>query len=286
MKVMVTGAGGMVGAEVARLARSSGWNCAPFTHTELDITDPSSVEAMVTAERPDVIVNAAAYTAVDAAEGDAAQAMLVNATGAGNVARAASRSGAAMIQVSTDYVFDGTARHPYRPDDAVGPLNTYGDSKLAGEIEVRESSARHCIVRTSWIYSHEGRNFLRTMLRIADQRDEIEVVDDQRGSPTSAEDLSKALVIVSGRMAGDSALSGTYHFTNSGDASWYEFACAIFELRGGRRPRLKPIASEQFPTAARRPTWSVLDTTSFTETFGMDPRPWRVALADTMERLA
>jgi dTDP-4-dehydrorhamnose reductase len=285
MKVMVTGAGGMVGSEVVRQARSMGWTCAAFPRAELDITDAASVEAAVAREVPDAIVNAAAYTAVDAAEGAVAETMAVNATGAGNVAHSAEMNRAAMIHVSTDYVFDGSATRPYRPDDPVGPLNVYGKSKLAGEIEVRECCARHTIVRTSWVYSHHGSNFLRTILRVAAGRQELEVVDDQRGSPTSAEDLATALLRVAEVMAGNPGLAGTFHFCNSGSASWYEFAKAIFELRGGPRLGIKAITTAQFPTTARRPKWSVLDTTSFTDAFELTPRPWRDALSATVARI-
>lgn len=282
----MTGAGGMVGAELTRQARARGWDCAAFVRDELDITDAPRVDTAVAGERPDVVINAAAFTAVDAAEDSAQEAMSVNAAGAGNVARAAENNGAAVIHISTDYVFDGAAGRPYRPDDPVSPINTYGESKLAGEIEVRKYCVRHCIVRTSWIYSHEGRNFVRTMLRAAAGTGDLRVVDDQYGSPTSAADLASALLRVSEVVSGDKLLAGTFHFCNSGSTTWHAFANAIFELRGGTPPRIAAISTDQFPTRARRPAWSVLDTTTFSARFGLSPRPWRDALAETMRRLA
>lgn len=286
MKLLVTGAGGMTGAEVVRQARARGWECAAFDRADLDITDASAVEAAVTSEKPDAIVNAAAWTAVDAAEGAPAEVMSVNSAGAGNVAQSASRHDAAMIHISTDYVFDGTATRAYEPNDGVGPVNVYGESKLAGEMAVRDECPRHVIIRTSWIYSHEGKNFVRTMLRAASERDELRIVNDQHGCPTAAADLALALLCVAGTMAGDVAVTGTFHFSNSGITTWYEFAKAIFEIRGGIAPRITPVSSSQFPTTARRPAWSVLDTASFEHVFGLTPRPWRAALADSMARMS
>jgi len=286
MKIMVTGAGGMVGSELTRQARGRGWDCAAFVRDELDITDGPLVDTAVAAERPAVVVNAAAFTAVDDAEVYPQAAMSVNAAGAGNIALAAQNNGAAVVHISTDYVFDGAARRPYRPDDPVAPINSYGESKLAGEIEVRKSCMRHCIIRTSWIYSHEGRNFVRTMLRAAASNKDLRVVNDQFGSPTSAADLASALLSVGEVMTRDKDLAGTFHFCNSGSTTWHAFAEAIFELRGGTPPRVAAISTDQFPTLARRPAWSVLDTTAFSARFGISPRPWRQALAETMQRLA
>lgn len=286
MKVAVTGASGMTGSELARQARARGWECAALTRAELDITDAGEVERLVTRERPDVIVNAAAFTAVDAAESAPEEAMAVNCTGAGNVARAAELNGAALVHISTDYVFDGTSSTPYRPDDGVSPLGVYGESKLAGEIAVREECERHAIVRTSWVYSHEGKNFVRTMLKAAGEGRELRVVNDQHGSPTSATDLGRALICVAQRIEQAPRLFGTYHFCNEGSTTWYEFAKAIFEIVDGDGPTILPVTTEAFPTAARRPRWSVLDTGSFVATFGMTPRPWRDALADTLSRMS
>ena len=285
MKVLVTGAGGMAGAELVRQARAKGWEVVAFTRADLDVTDASAVEGAIGRERPEVIFNAAAYTAVDAAENSPEQAMAVNAAGAGNISRAARINGAAVIHISTDYVFDGTACEPYRPDDRPAPINVYGESKLAGEIAVKDECPNHVIVRTSWVYSHEGKNFVKTMLRVADERREIRVVNDQHGCPTSSADLAAALIRVAEFMM-EARVVGTFHFCNANPTTWYEFADAIFEAKGGDRPTLIPISTEEFPTPAERPRWSVLDTSSFEKTFGMMPRPWRVALQDTMEKLS
>ncbi|HEY0241771.1 MAG TPA: dTDP-4-dehydrorhamnose reductase [Gemmatimonadaceae bacterium] len=285
MKVLVTGAGGMAGAELVRQARAKGWEVVAFTRADLDVTDASAVEGAIGRERPEVIFNAAAYTAVDAAENSPEQAMAVNAAGAGNISRAARINGAAVIHISTDYVFDGTACEPYRPDDRPAPINVYGESKLAGEIAVKDECPNHVIVRTSWVYSHEGKNFVKTMLRVADERREIRVVNDQHGCPTSSADLAAALIRVAEFMM-EARVVGTFHFCNANPTTWYEFADAIFEAKGGDRPTLIPISTEEFPTPAERPRWSVLDTSSFEKTFGMMPRPWRAALQDTMEKLS
>lgn len=275
----------MAGAELVRQARAKGWEVAAFTRADLDVTDASAVEGAIGRERPEVIFNAAAYTAVDAAENSPEQAMAVNAAGAGNISRAARINGAAVIHISTDYVFDGTACEPYRPDDRPAPINVYGESKLAGEIAVKDECPNHVIVRTSWVYSHEGKNFVKTMLRVADERREIRVVNDQHGCPTSSADLAAALIRVAEFMM-EARVVGTFHFCNANPTTWYEFADAIFEAKGGDRPTLIPISTEEFPTPAERPRWSVLDTSSFEKTFGMMPRPWRAALQDTMEKLS
>ncbi len=284
--MLVTGAGGMAGSMIAEKAVARGWECVALTRSELDITDATQVDGAIATSRPDVVINAAAYTAVDDAESNVAEAMSVNGAGAGNVAQAAARHDAALIHISTDYVFDGSASKPYKPDDSVSPINTYGESKLAGEIAVRDEAARSAIIRTSWIYSHHGKNFLRTMLRLAGERDELKVVTDQIGSPTSASDLADALLSAADAMHANALLAGTFHFSNSGTATWYDLARAIFEIRGGIAPRIVAVQSAQYPTAARRPRWSVLDTTTFTETFGITPRPWKDALAETMRRVA
>ncbi|MGE5749172.1 MAG: dTDP-4-dehydrorhamnose reductase, partial [Gemmatimonas sp.] len=252
---------------------------------DLDITEASAVDGVVARDKPDVIFNAAAYTAVDAAEGAPETAMAVNAAGAANIARAANIHGITVIHISTDYVFDGESTTPYKPDDRVGPINVYGESKLAGEIAVRDECERHVIVRTSWVFSHEGKNFVRTMLRAADEGRTLRVVDDQHGRPTSTADLASALVHVAGQVL-TAPVSGTFHFCNAGCTTWYDFAQAIFEMRGKSIPGITAIPTSEFPTAAKRPRWSVLDTSSFEATFGVTPRGWRDSLKDVLEKLA
>lgn len=286
MRAMITGAGGMTGGELVRQARRKGWKCEGYTRADLDITDSFAVQAALESMRPDVVFNAAAFTAVDAAESARDVAMQVNAEGAGNLAHAAKSTGATLVHISTDYVFDGRASRPYLPSDPVNPVNAYGKSKLAGEIAIRDANGKYLIVRTSWVYSHEGRNFVKAMLRAADDRRELRIVSDQQGSPTSAADLAAALIDAAESLKDSPTVAGTYHFSNSGITTWYEFAKAIFEIRGGEAPRMTPISTADYPTAAKRPAWSVLDTTSFERAFAITPRPWRDALSETMRRLA
>lgn len=285
MKVLVTGAGGMTGSELVRQAHERDWDVVALSRNDLDVTDADAVEGIVGSERPDVIINAAAYTAVDAAEGDAEAAMAVNAAGPQNIARAAKTIGAQVLHISTDYVFDGEANRPYLPEDLPGPINVYGESKLAGELALRDACPEHVIVRTSWVYSHEGKNFVRTMLRAAEEKTEVRVVNDQRGCPTSSHDLAQGLLCATNLMM-RSYISGTYHFCNAGETTWFDFARAIFENRAAPGPEVIPISTSEFPTAARRPRWSVLDTNSFQVAFGVEPRPWREALKETMERIS
>lgn len=275
----------MTGSELVRQAQERSWAVVGLTRQDLDITDADAVEGIIGSERPDVIVNAAAYTAVDAAESDAESAMAVNAAGAQNIGRAAKTNGAQVLHISTDYVFDGEATRPYLPDDTPAPVNVYGESKLAGELALRDACAEHVIVRTSWVYSDEGKNFVKTMLRAADQKTELKVVNDQVGCPTSSQDLAQALLCAANLMV-KSYVSGTYHFCNGGQATWFDFANAIFGLRHSDPPSVIPVSTADFPTAARRPRWSVLDTSSFQLAFGVEPRPWREALTETMGRIS
>jgi dTDP-4-dehydrorhamnose reductase len=274
----------MVGAEIARQARESAIDCAAFTHHELDITDANAVATAIRDAAPSIVVNAAAYTAVDKAEENESQAMLVNKTGAANLASAANDIGAGVIHISTDYVFDGEANEAYRPGDATNPINAYGRTKLAGEVAVSSACARHLIVRTSWVYSHDGHNFVRTMLRLAEARNEISVVDDQQGAPTSAADLASALLKAAHSML-DRPVAGTFHFTNAGVTTWYGFANAILEMRGLSNIKVRPISTAEFPTPAKRPAWSVLDCTTFEKEFDVTPRTWRSALRETLNRI-
>jgi len=282
MRVLVTGASGMTGSEVARQAVTAGWECTALDRRALDISELDAVRTAVRIASPDVVFNAAAYTAVDQAESDEERATLVY--GAENVARAAAEFGAALIHISTDYVFDGGASEPYLPSDRTNPINAYGRSKLAGEIAVRSACPRHLIVRTSWVYSHEGRNFVRTMLRLAAAGKELSVVDDQQGTPTSASDLASALIRAADAICADRTIAGIYHFTNSGVTTWYDFANTIFEQRGVR-VSVRPVSTSDYPAPAKRPLWSVLDCTSFEKVMSVTARPWRAALQDTLSRI-
>jgi dTDP-4-dehydrorhamnose reductase len=282
-KILVFGANGMTGWEIAQRARSRPLDVVALDRTQVDITDSRAVEDAVTRVRPDIVFNAAAYTAVDKAEDEPELALAVNADGAGHVARAAAATGACVVQISTDYVFDGKSELPYGTRNPTNPINVYGQSKLFGEDAVRQANPRHAIVRTSWVFSHRGRNFVRTMVDRASSGS-LRVVNDQIGQPTCATDLAAALITVGMTLERDSDLNGVWHFANSGVTSWYDFARAIFEMKGSS-PVIEPVPTSEFPTKARRPAYSALDTIGFEMTFGVRPRHWREALRETLERI-
>jgi dTDP-4-dehydrorhamnose reductase len=285
-RLLVTGASGQLGRELCGRAAGQGFVVAAFPHAELDVGDAAAVGHAVAGA--DVVVNAAAYTAVDRAEEERDLAFRVNADGPRHLARACAARGVPLVHVSTDYVFDGGKRGAYVEDDAVGPINVYGASKEAGERAVREELDRHAILRTSWVYSSHGHNFVRTMLRFAAERDEFNVVADQHGCPTSAGDLANAILAVATSLEAGEGVPGTYHFAGSGATTWHGFAGGVMELclpEGQRRPELVPIPASAFPRPARRPANSVLDCRKIQETFGVVPRPWREALAEVGREL-
>jgi dTDP-4-dehydrorhamnose reductase len=247
MKVLVLGAGGMLGHDVVRLAGDA---AVPLERAECDVTDRDSVRAAIERARPDVVLNCAAYTDVDGAEAEPDRATSVNGDGAGHAADAAAAAGASVVYPSTDYVFDGTKREPYVESDPVAPLSSYGRSKLAGERATMAANPRHFVVRSSWLFGEHGRNFVDTMLGI--EREELRVVDDQVGCPTYTRHLAQGILqLVRGEQF------GVHHMAGAGHCSWYEFALAIFR-RAGRERRVEPCATEEFPRPAPRPAWSVL----------------------------
>ncbi len=257
---------------------------------DLALPDDDSVFAALAAERPDVIVNAAAHTAVDKAEGERALAFAINAEGAGAVARAAARLGVPLVHVSTDYVFSGEKTQPYVESDAPAPTGVYGASKLAGEEAVLTSGADAAILRTAWVYSPFGANFVKTMLRLAESREELGVVADQCGNPTSALDLADAVLTVAINLAANEApeLRGLFHATGSGEASWADFAEAIFAASaaaGGRSARVRHITTAEYPTPARRPANSRLDCRRLAQSHGVRLPDWRDSTADVVARL-
>lgn len=286
--ILVTGASGQVGFELVRSLQGLGTIVAPPRDT-LDLADARSIENALDEIRPSLIVNPAAYTAVDQAESDVDNAMRVNAAAPGELAAAARRTGVPLIHYSTDYVFDGSKPGAYEESDAVGPLNVYGESKLAGERAIEAAGCAHLILRTSWVYGARGRNFLKTMLRLGVERPELRIVDDQRGAPTwsrtiatlTAHIVAQAVVVPREEQAQWwSSRAGTYHLSASGDASWAEFARAIFELASPEKaPKVVPIASSEYPTPARRPANSRLSNAKLVETFGIRPPHWREALS-------
>jgi dTDP-4-dehydrorhamnose reductase len=270
---LVTGARGQLGTELVEAL--DGEIVLAVGHAELDIADAPAVERVVADFVPDLVVNAAAYTAVDAAESDEDAAYRVNATGPAMVAAALARHGGRMVHVSTDYVFAGDATHPYQVDDVPAPKSAYGRTKLAGEQAVREllPDASY-VVRTAWVYGTAGSNFVKTMARLERERDTLDVVDDQRGSPTWSADLARGLV----ELARSDATPGIYHCTNAADTTWYGFARAIFEELGADASRVRRTTTDAFPRPARRPAYSVLSDAGW-RTAGLTPLPtWRDAL--------
>ena len=274
MKILLTGATGQVGFELSKILPSRGELLA-LDRTRLNLSRREAIVAVVRAAKPDLIVNAAAYTAVDRAESEPQIAMAVNGTAPGVLAEEARRLGAALVHFSTDYVFDGTKQGPYAEDDAVNPLNAYGRSKLAGERAVAQSGARHLILRTSWVYDATRRNFLTTMLGLAKTRKELRVVDDQRGAPTWAGAIAVCVV----QVLKQDWQSGIYHLTCAGETTWFGFTRAILDkARVAPRPALVPISSEEYPTPARRPRNSVLDNGKLMKTFNVGLPHWESAL--------
>ena len=286
-KALITGAGGQLGTEL-RANAPAGWQLVACDSHELDVTRPDVVARVLERERPAVVFNTAAFTAVDAAESESDRAEAVNVQGAAHVAEAATRIGARMIHLSTDFVFDGAQGHPYAPSDPPGPLGVYGRTKLAGEREVtRLSDGSALVVRTAWVYSAHGRNFVLTMLRLMRERESLAVVCDQIGTPTWARRLAEALW----QAAALPELRGIHHWTDAGVASWYDFAEAIQEealvLGLLRRPvTIRPIRTGEHPTAARRPCFSVLDNTATWAALGAPARHWRVNLRLMLQGLA
>ena len=288
--ILVTGGGGQIGRELARHPWPDDVDLRLPGREELDITDRDSVERHVARVAPATIVNCAAYTAVDRAEDEPDLAFAVNARGAGWLARAARIAGIPMVHVSTDYVFGAVGHGPRDEEASVGPSGVYGASKLAGEIAAAAACDRLVTVRTAWVVSPFRANFVKTMLRLAADRDEIGVVADQRGCPTGAGDVAAALATIAMRLIDDPAAPlGTYHFANAGEASWAELAEAVMveaERHGMPHARIKPIASADFPTRAVRPADSRLDSRRIAHDHGISPRHWRAMIASTVAEIA
>jgi len=288
-EILLTGGAGQIGSAFRRLAPST-WRVAAPGNEELNLSNPAAVAATV-ASRPWVaVLNCAAYTDVDRAESDVVTAWQVNALGPAALAQATALADIPLIHLSTDYVFDGRKAGAYVEDDAVGPLSVYGASKEAGEQAVRTANPRHVILRTAWVVSPHGRNFVRTMLRLADERRPLaRVVDDQLGCPTSAADIAGALVSLVERQRQDRASPvGDYHFVNGGEASWCALARFVFErlaARGRTVPALEAIGAADYPTAARRPGNSRLSTEKWTRDFGFVARPWQNAVGEVVDSI-
>ncbi len=295
-RIIVLGAGGQLGADTIRaLMVDGGFNAVGFNSTGLDIRDGENLEGVLKRERPVVVVNCAAYTDVDGAEKETGRAYAVNRDGAGNVARAAKEAGAVLIHISTDFVFDGKKSTPYEETDAVNPLSVYGKSKHAGEEKVRELINEHIIIRASWLYGVTGRNFVKTMVKLAGERERLRVVSDQVGTPTWSADLARVISLVvkgitEGGVKEAAAPYGTYHYSNEGVASWYDFAVAVIEeaaLLGVplKCSEVEPIPTSEYSTPASRPAYSVLNKAKIKKTLGVSIPHWRVSLRGMLKGL-
>lgn len=285
MRVVVFGAGGQLGSLVVQQAPAHA-KVSAYASSVCDITDEQNIANVISKTGPDLIINCAAYTQVDKAETESARAYAVNEQGVANLVKASSKD-TRIIHVSTDFVFDGSAQQPYKTAAATNPLGIYGASKLAGELILQEQAPqRSTIVRTAWLYAAQGQNFLQTMLRLMQTRDELKVVNDQRGTPTAAHELAKALWAFADRPEH----KGIYHWTNNGEATWYEFACEIQQQAWDREllTRLipiSPITTADYPTPAKRPAYSVLEKSATWAALGIQAHSWQQALGEVLEQM-
>jgi dTDP-4-dehydrorhamnose reductase len=290
-RIFIAGEHGQVAQALGRAYKFRGDHVALVGRSTISITDQPHLLSAVVSFNPDVVVNAAGYTAVDKAEEDKEAAFAVNRDGAGFVAAAAEAAGAPVIHLSTDYVFDGRKQTPYLETDPTNPLNVYGESKLAGEIAVASCASNHVILRTSWVCSPIGHNFVKTMLKLACDRDEIAVVDDQWGCPTFAADLAAAILIIGDILASTedrSRFSGIYHASSAGETTWYGFAGEIMAqsaAKGGPACRVRAVASSEYPTRARRPANSRLDCSKLKRVFSIGPFRWQTSLDACLDLL-
>ena len=288
--LLITGADGQLGRELVRQAPVSQFKFKAFNRRQLDITDDRQVEHTLSEDRPALVINAAAYTKVDNAESEKDLAGAVNHTGAENLARSCARTKTPLVHVSTDYVFDGRKGSPYCEQDPIEPLGIYGRTKADGEIAVRQTLKSHVILRTSWLYGVYGNNFVKTILRIGSQKEVVNVVADQFGSPTSASDLAGAILDIADQIRKDVNVRwGTYHYCGQGIISWFEFAQKILELghKNGMNKisRVEPITTAEYPTAAERPAYSGLDCSLIQKAFDIQPKPWAESLEETIVRI-
>jgi dTDP-4-dehydrorhamnose reductase len=291
MRVLITGAHGQVGHELMRLV-PAGFEAVGLGSTELDIADAAQVTAVVDRVQPQLIINAAAYTAVDKAESEPQRAYAVNLDGVANLAQAAQRSGIPLLHISTDYVFAGDATAPYGEQDSTAPTGVYGASKLAGELALAAGCSRYMILRTSWVFGAHGNNFVKTMLRLGRERDELSVVADQQGCPTSAASIARALWTLAQQYRDSGALQwGLYHYSGMPACSWHGFAQEIFAQAHElgmlpRAPVVHGISTAQYPTPAKRPAWSVMDCSRLQQAQQITPADWRDELRAVLLELA
>jgi len=289
MKVLITGANGQVGRELTAIAHQLEIDHVSYNRAQLDITDAIAIQAMIDEQKPDVVINAAAYTAVDAAENDSDAAFSVNRDGVENLALSCRSSDIPLLHISTDFVFDGKKSGAYKEDDKTNPLSVYGVSKLAGEEVLRATCDKHIILRTSWVYSVHGDNFVKTMLRLMRERDQLQVVDDQWGCPTSAQSIAVTLLAIASTVVEKGVEAwGVYHFCSSGRTSWYAFAKEILRLASEKECldiSMTPISSEQWKSTAIRPKNSELSTKKLERTFGIEIELWQDQLSSVISSL-
>lgn len=282
MKILVTGANGQLGNELQNLLEKDFPGQALYTDiADLDLTDEQAVQAYVTKNEVTHIINCAAYTAVDKAEEDKLQCAAVNVDAVKNIAKAADANGIKVIHISTDYVFDGTAHRPYRESDKVNPISQYGTTKRKGETALLALAPESIIIRTAWLYSPYGHNFVKTILRMADEGKTLKIVSDQIGTPTYATDLAKAIIKI---LQSHQWVEGIYHFANEGVCSWYDFAKAIIRI-SGKKANVVPIPTEDYPTPAARPYYSILDKCRIKATYGVSIPHWEESLVNCIKRM-
>lgn len=285
MLVLIFGGTGQVGRELGRVAWPAGVTVRQLDRSQCDLAIPAAAANKVAELGPNIVINAAAHTAVDRAESEPEHAAAINRDAPSAMAEACQLIGAKFLHLSTDYVFSGEKRAPYSEGDAVGPLSVYGRTKCEGEAGIRLRLSEHVILRTSWVFAAHGTNFVRTMLRLAEGRAELRVVADQWGSPTAAHDIAQAVAAIVDRIAAGRGAWGTFHFTSGEPTTWFDFAEAIFALRRGG-PKLVPIKSEDYKTPARRPLYAVLDCARVRKCYGIVQPSWRAALAAVLAELA
>lgn len=287
MKILVTGSGGQVGTELLRLAKGFGVEVIGVDHDKLDITDQVAVQTFVFAQHPDAVINAAAYTAVDKAEDDVDVAFAVNAKAVGYLAKACADLDIPLVHISTDYVFDGSKSGTYNEDDSVSPLGVYGETKHAGEAEVQNICKKYYILRTSWVFSAHGNNFVKTMLRLGAEREELGIVSDQSGKPTSAAEIAKAIYEM---LTGNKQAWGLYHIAQPEVTTWFGFAEAIFSEANKqgletKLLKLNAIKTKDYPTPAKRPINSALNCAKLEQIFDINIKPWAGSLSEVIKEL-
>jgi dTDP-4-dehydrorhamnose reductase len=290
MKILITGANGQLGSEFVKQAQYAGYDILATDVQDMDITDIQEVKKTFSDFLPQLVVNAAAYTLVDKAQTEQEICYAINAQGPGNLALVCAKSHLPLIHISTDYVFDGTKGSAYIESDPIAPLDVYGKTKAQGEKNIWSQLNQHIILRTSWLYSVHGTNFVKTMLKLGKKNKQVSVVADQYGSPTSASDLAQAVLDIADFIKKRNALQwGIYHYSGLGVTTWYEFAKNIFEIAGKCSPlavsEILPVTTHEYPTPAKRPVFSALDSGRIKQKFNISPKPWRKSLETTIHRI-